>query len=363
MTDPPRATARGIGERARGGGATFLAETQRMGRHRQVPGDRQVPVRRNFRARLAPIAAVVGSALAIVVVFAVGVGELSAQGRPSEQLREATALPTTPASYIGVYSEGAPSSYGGVTAFKNATGVSPGVVLYYSQWMEPFRASFAKDVADNGAVPLVQINPDGVSVAAIAAGKYDGYLGSYASAVRAFRRPVILSFGHEMNGYWYSWGNLNTPAPVFVAAWRHIVRLFRSQGADNVTWMWTVNTIHPRANVPNPARWWPGSSYVNWVGIDGYYATSSNTFAPLFGPTITAVRTFTRDPILIAETAAAPNTNQAAKIADLFAGVRLYGLLGFVWFDAIHTVDWRITTRSAIAAFRRGADAYGRSSP
>ena len=82
-----------------------------------------------------------------------------------------------------------------------------------------------------------------------------------------------------------------------------------------------------------PARWWPGSSYVNWVGIDGYYYQPSWKFASLFGPTIKAVRALTLDPILISETAA-PGATQPAKIADLFAGIRAYGLLGFVWFDA-----------------------------
>lgn len=127
-----------------------------------------------------------------------------------------------------------------------------------------------------------------------------------------------------------------------------------------MTWLWTVNIIHASRNIPNPAPWWPGKSYVTWVGIDGYYYSSAWKFAPLFGPTIFAVRRLTDEPIFIAETGAAPATGQSAKIADLFAGVRLYGLLGFVWFDASHTLDWRLSTPAAIAAFRRGARAYQR---
>ena len=75
---------------------------------------------------------------------------------------------------------------------------------------EPFQATFAAVAAKHGAVPLVQINPLGINLAAIASGQYDGYLTSYAEAVRAYRHPVILSFGHEMNGYWYSWGYRHT---------------------------------------------------------------------------------------------------------------------------------------------------------
>ncbi len=41
---------------------------------------------------------------------------------------------------------------------------------------------------------------------------------------------------------------------------------------------------------------------------------------------------------------AAPTTDQPAKIADLFAGIRLYGLLGFVWFDSVHNEDWRLNS-------------------
>ena len=86
----------------------------------------------------------------------------------------------------------------------------------------------------SGAVPLVQIDPSRVSVSAIANGRYDNYLRDYAKAIRLYHHPVILSFGHEMNGYWYSWGYTHTPPAVFVAAWRHIVTLFRTLRAQNV---------------------------------------------------------------------------------------------------------------------------------
>ena len=164
-------------------------------------------------------------------------------------------LPTTPESYLGVYTNGSPTSYGGVTAFTSATGARPDVVMYYSGWFVPFPTAFATTVASNGAVPLVQMNPDRISLAQIAAGRYDAYLSSYAETVRAYRHPVIVSFGHEMNGNWYSWGYRHTSPATFVAAWRHIVNLFRALGARNVTWLWTVNIINNTQNgtIPPPA--------------------------------------------------------------------------------------------------------------
>jgi hypothetical protein len=271
-----------------------------------------------------------------------------------------TPLPTAPQSYIGVYADGVPASYVGVTSFGRATGAMPDLVTYYSGWYEPFNSGLANAAAKHGAAPLVQMDPAGVKLAAIAAGQYDAYLSSYAEAVRAYHDPVILSFGHEMNGTWYSWGYRHASPAQFVAAWRHIVTVFRTLGVRNVTWLWTVNVMNNTqvGKIPNPAAWWPGKSYVNWVGIDGYYLKPSWAFVPLFGPTITAVREFTSDPILIAETGAVPAAGQSAKIADLFTGIHTYGLLGFVWFDSIDPVnqeDFRITSPSALATFRRAA--------
>jgi mannan endo-1,4-beta-mannosidase len=273
-------------------------------------------------------------------------------------------LPTTPQSYLGLYTNDAPASYRGVKAFAQATGTRPDVLMYYSGWYEPFQTSFATEAAENGAVPLVQMDPTGVSIRAIAAGKYDGYLSAYAEAVRAYRHPVILSFGHEMNGSWSSWGYRHTSPAAFVAAWRHIVTLFRELETGNVTWLWTINIINntQQGRIPPPAPWWPGNAYVTWVGIDGYYLKPGWQFAPLFGPTISKVRALTSAPILIAETGATTDADQPTKIADVFAGIRSYGLLGFVWFDATNSAnqDFSINSPAAAAAFSTGANTFTR---
>jgi mannan endo-1,4-beta-mannosidase len=336
-----------------------LVDTQRAGRHRHGPPER-FPLRRH-RAGLAAKIAAVCIAVAIIVTFVAYASGWPTQRAQATSQRGLHALPTTPGSYIGIYTHESPQSYAGVKAFTTASGIKPSVVVYYSGWPEPFQTDFATTVANDGAVPLVQMNPTGASVAAIAAGRYDSYLSAYAKAVRAYGHPVILSFGHEMNGYWYSWGYTHTSPTAFVAAWRHIVSLFRTLGAQNVTWLWTINNFQKKTTtVPSPGPWWPGSSYVNWVGIDGYFINSSSVFASVFGPTIVYVRTLTHDPILITETSATPAASQPTKIADLFAGIHLYGLLGFVWFDSVDKVDWRLSSPAAIAAFRRDADMYAR---
>jgi hypothetical protein len=306
--------------------------------------------------------AAVAAAIAVAVIAVTGA---VIYGRSSDSAGPLPVhLPTTPQSYLGVYDNTFPASYTGLTSFGKATGTTPDIAMYYSGWYVPFPKRFADTAASNGVVPLVQMDPTGVNIAAIAAGKSDAYLSQYAEAVRAYGHPVILSFGHEMNGTWYTWGYHNSSPKAFVAAWKHIVTEFRNLGATNVTWMWTVNIINDTqtGKIPSPKAWWPGSTYVNWVGIDGYYLKPNWQFAPLFGPTIEVVRTLTSDPILIAETGAITTAAQPAKIKDLFAGVHSYGLLGFVWFNSTNSFnqDFSLTGRAALAAFRRGGRTFSK---
>jgi len=339
-----------------------VADTQPPGRHRRgrLAWQPRPDSRAGGRARLTRIM-VIGAAVVTVAAIAV-VGTLQGRagdGGPASPTSAGPAAPHKPRTLLGVYVPGVPQSWAGIRTFTATTGVKPGVVVYYSGWREPFQARFAAIAAEHDATPLVHIDPTGVDLSAIASGRYDSYLRSYASAVKAYGGSVIISFAPEMNGYWYSWAHRHTSPAVYIAAWRHVVTVFRAADAENVTWLWTVNVIDSKRGIPSPARWWPGSSYVTWVGIDGYYLKPSWTFASLFGPTIKAVRGQTLAPIMISETAAMPAAGKPAKIVDLFAGVRKYGLLGFIWFDVNKDhQDWRLIGRAATAAYRRSAHAY-----
>jgi mannan endo-1,4-beta-mannosidase len=313
-----------------------------------------------MRSRLVVLLALAFAAVAVGLTVA----RLAASAPPRPVH---ASLPHTPASYLGVYAPGAPRAYGQIAGFATVAGERPNLVGYYSGWSEAFASSFARLVREHGATPLVQIDPTDISLRAIVAGDYDGYLRSFAGSVRDFGHPVVIGFGHEMNGTWYSWGYGHVPPAVFVAAWRHIVALFRGQGADNVTWMWTINDDAPDTG---PVReWWPGPRYVTWVGIDGYYVRPSDTFASVFGSTIGEVRALTGKPVLLSETAVGPAAGRPDKIADLFAGMRRDHTLGLVWFDygqddGIYHQDWRIEANTpAQAVFRRGVSALSLARP
>jgi len=259
-------------------------------------------------------------------------------------------------SYLGVYEPGSPPAYRPVGEFAAMANRRPNLVGYYSGWAEPFNRSFADMMHQHGVTPYVQIDPTLARFSAIPSGAYDSYLRSYADSVRDYGHAVVIGFGHEMNAPWYSWGYGTVPAKTFVAAWRHIVTVFNSEGARNVTWLWTINQDLPGTG-RHLAAWWPGPKYVTWVGIDGYYFRSSDTFNSVFGTTIRQVRQFTKKPILLSETAVGPNMNRFAKIGDLFTGMQKDGMLGLVWFDipqsgSIRHQNWRLEGNPAEAAFQ-----------
>lgn len=250
-------------------------------------------------------------------------------------------------------------SQGSLGAFEQATGLTPGIVENYQAFGQPFPSAWAGTLLAKGILPLIQLQPGRVALRAIAAGRYDSYLSRYAAAVCALGAPVGLSFGHEMNGSWYSWGYHHVPPGLFVAAWRHIHQVFATHGARRVIWVWSVVRNTPGDSRVSPALrpWWPGGAYVNWVGLDIYYFNPKVTFQGEFVPTITAVRNFTDDPILLTETAVPNQSGQLRQIADLFAGARASHLLGIIWYDEDVLHSWKLdeSRRAAIAAFRRGA--------
>jgi mannan endo-1,4-beta-mannosidase len=259
--------------------------------------------------------------------------------------------PVKPGTLLfGVYEPSSPGSYTQLSQFTQATGLSLAIVSYYSQWWMGFQTAFAGEAHAHGAEVLVQMQPRQVSCQAVSSGETDSYLHQYAATVKAFRYPVILSFGQEMNGDWYPWGYSGCAPSAFVAAWRHVVTVFRAAGADNVTWLWDPNVEY--GGGPPLSDWWPGASYVDWVGLDGYYQYPADTFSTLFLPSINAIRSFTDKPLLIAESGVTA-VDGTGKLKDLYTGAADADALGVVYFDVRQSgdpehQDWRLEDDSGM---------------
>lgn len=243
-----------------------------------------------------------------------------------------------------------------VQAFRQATGATVSMVEFYNPFPQPFQEWEADQAVAAGTVPLIQLNPRHVSLAAMAAGSYDAQIRQYADAVKAFRCQVVLSFGHEMNGWWYRWGLPDTKPATFIAAWRHIYDVFAAQHVSNVIWSWDPSHLDKKFKTKSasPAsEWYPGNRYVNWVGLDGYLR-SGQTFREIFAQQLRNIRSVSNRPVYLAETGVAGGPGQGQQIAQLFASLRGYRLFGLVWFDLNRKQPWRLEGRPAgLAAYRK----------
>jgi len=260
-------------------------------------------------------------------------------------------LDPTGAKFFGVEAEGAPA-IGPVNAFASSIGRKPDIIGQYVAWDTSFNAHAVTTAWSYGAMYYIAWEPYDTTVQEIADGQSDGYITRFADAVRALNLPVAISFGHEMNGNWYPWGTGQTSASAFVAAWRHIHNLFIQAGASNVIWVWNPNIINPVPQV-QLQPYWPGDAYVDWVGITGYFPTSGpETFATLYGPTLTEIRQFTAKPVIIAETSVETGPSDIQALHSLVAGVkRRPNVLGFIWFDFDKDgVDWQVESRPTVRA-------------
>jgi hypothetical protein len=108
----------------------------------------------------------------------------------------------------------------------------------------------------------------------IAAGRYDAAITGFARAVKSQLSPyghVLIRPFWEFNFTGSEWSDIHyggNPAK-FIAAWRRFVGIFRQQAVPNVKWVWNPNRMGG-SQTQNPLPYYPGSAYVDWIGLDAY---------------------------------------------------------------------------------------------
>jgi hypothetical protein len=220
-----------------------------------------------------------------------------------------------------------------------------------------------------GAEAVIELQPVHLTMTEIASGADDAWLlDVLAPNLAAIGDPITISFAPEMNGQWYPWGTTKTTPAEFVLAWQHIYDVLTASPAGKlITWLWQPSAIH--FSTPSPLPFWPGSQYVNEIGLDGYYVLPNDTFDVIFEQTIKLMRTVSNAPILVGETAVGATTgHMRPDIRNLFAGIREYHLLGLVWFNidqhgGKYHQDWRLQDHPpALATFVRQLASVGQAS-
>ena len=249
---------------------------------------------------------------------------------------------------LGVFTSAEEGSWSSVAEFSHQAGQPVEYVLAYLDGPVPFPIQLGATATQHGAELILQLSPY-ISMEQVVAGQYDGYLTSLATQIRLYGLPLILSWAPEANGNWYQWGYTHTPPAVYLAAWAHAMREFRT--VSNVTWMETLNRSY-QGSGPIADYIVPG---VSIVGIDAYYEYHNATFGNVFGPTIAQIKGLTNAPIMISETAVGEINGQAHSIPDLVRGARADRLAGLVYFDAnqqiagVHHQHWALTAAGAAA--------------
>ena len=339
----------------------------------------------------------------LILAFAAVVVAMSAdgRGRGDEEVREADsggrgttpapradpepAAPPVPTRFFGVSTPSGPYNMAEVDAFEAAAGKEPAVVMFSQDWANArFRADLLQSIADRSggpALPLITWEPrdhrvgeggDGrpateqpeFSLSRILEGSWDWYIREWAEGLRAWGRPVGLRLAQQMNGNWFPWaeGVNGNERGQYVAAWRHVRRIFDGVGTPNVLWVWSPNVSY-KGSAPL-APLYPGDGYVDWVGIDGYNGGTALGWGgwigseELFAPTIREIRVFTSKPLALTEVGSSEEGGSKARwIHDFFHGMlpRHPEIMGFVWVEAKREADWRIvSSESATAAFAAG---------
>jgi hypothetical protein len=179
------------------------------------------------------------------------------------------AVPTTGALF-GAFANPSADGYqtpSTFTALEATAGRQFDVDRVYANWDTPQpTGQLVWDVA-SGVIPLLSIGPidasgSEVPWAQIASGGDDATIVAQAKGLASLGAPVLLAFDHEANLHYGS----GTPAD-YVAAWRHYVTVVR-QDAPNVSFVLILS--HFAYDQNTIASWYPGNSYVDWLGADGY---------------------------------------------------------------------------------------------
>jgi hypothetical protein len=293
-----------------------------------------------------------------------------------------TKTTTTPASAppvssarlrFGVSTPGGPLAASELDAVSTLVNESPSVVMWYSDFAQPAPITELNAINARGATSLVTWEPwlwtgngadqPAYSLDRITAGDFDSYIQQWGTALASWGKPVMLRFGHEMNGNWYPWAESanGNQAGDYVAAWRHVHDVVAATGAANVQWVWSPNV--PYWGSTPLSGLYPGAGYVDVVALDGYNwgtaASWSSWTSPsaLFDEGLSALRSLAPGkPIIIAETASAEaGGSKAAWDTSLVSYLAAQSdITAFVWFHHNKEVDWRInsstTSTSALTA-------------
>jgi len=290
--------------------------------------------------------------------------------------------------FFGVALDGYPITKERLIETGEEIGVTPQMVVFFLQWppigdqtSSRFPGESLNAVWNSGAIPCLTWEPmvysEGreimVSWEAVIRGAYDEYLKGFAREAASWNKPFMIRFGHEMNIARYHWGTdpsgYGPESPsIYKRMFRYVVTLFQEAGAENAVWVFCPNaesvpnvSYDPTASWNRVEAYYPGSAYVDILGMDGYNWGTTRTkaangwdsrwreFDDIFRPAWEKLRGLAPNkPVFVFETASVnQGGDKGSWIKNAFETARGWELSGLVWFHVNKETDWRINRGQA----------------
>ncbi len=185
-----------------------------------------------------------------------------------------------------------------ISNFENLVGKNIAWAYFSNNWYEKIEFPYdeVQKIIDAGRTPFIRmmarsefeeyrIDPIW-NLKDLIKGKYDNDLTAWFEEAKNTQENLLVEFGTEMNGYWFSWngkyygegttneyGDPDYPdgPEIFRDAYRHIIDICNDVGADNITWFFhfDVNS-DPEESWNDPVLYYPGDEYIDWLGVSTY---------------------------------------------------------------------------------------------
>ena len=256
--------------------------------------------------------------LALVLIVLIGVGVYVFTSKDKEASPILNSTPSAPHSssftiptdgvLLGIHSVPESNSVGeaGITSLEGTLGRNLAIDSDYVDWnpnSQPYGFPNTARIQWDSQHNLITMeswrtdfssaDPSGgcATAADIVAGKYDAQLTQQADAAKALGVPILVRWHYEMSD------NdddtcFNNGKPVkdsyaiaganYVASWKHIVDIFRKEGATNVQWVWGPSAglfaNKDGSGTVDTTDWklfYPGNDYVDWISDDRYNKTNT----------------------------------------------------------------------------------------
>lgn len=184
--------------------------------------------------------------------------------------------PPATGAYLGAWVKPAqftqPSRIAAVNRLETALDRRLRIVNTYRRFEDEFGTDSDREFLRQGKILMLSWASG--DTRSIISGQHDDLIRAQARRIRSVRRPVLLRFRWEMDR-----PNLRATmwsAEDFIAAWRHLRRVFDAERVRNVSWVWCPTAEgFMRGEAP---AFYPGDDAVDWTCVDVY---AGNDFRPL----------------------------------------------------------------------------------